>query len=122
MGVSWKQIAQGLRMSVSVGAQFAPPLALVDQLIGAAERIGAGVKGHDKKAAVIEVSDEILALELPGLTDAQRDAIRQARSAYIDLFVAAQKAKSAAEKAKAELADLIAAFHPVASPDGTGHP
>lgn len=122
MGVPWKQIASGLRKGLNIAGTFEPHLAIVERLVSAAETIVPAAKGADKKAAVVDVSDEVLDLLQPHLTDAQRADIRAARDAYIDLYVAALKAKTAADTAKAALLTLVASFTPAAGPDATGHP
>jgi hypothetical protein len=122
MGVPWKQIAVGLRKGLNIAGNFEPHLAIVERLVGVAETVVPAAKGADKKAAVVEVSDEVLDLLQPNLTATQRATIQAARDAYIDLYVSALKAKTAADTAKGTLLALVASFRPESSPDATGHP
>jgi hypothetical protein len=119
MGINFKGVVSALK----VAALFEPHVAIVAKLITAAEGAMAGAKGADKKAAVVEVSDAALVASAPWLTAAEIQAVKDARSAWIDVAVAAEKAIAAEKAARKQLESLIATFRaPVAASDGTGHP
>lgn len=107
MGIPWKKIGQGVLKGLALGAMFEPHIAAINGLIEGVEA-AVTLAGPDKKAIVVAASDAVLASELDGLTPEQEQAIRDARDAYIDTYVALRNAQAKAEDAYDKLQAAIA--------------
>lgn len=118
MKLSWKKIGSGVLAGLKIGALLNPEVAVIT---GAIESVQAAIPdqpGADKKQTVIDVTDAVLSSSLLGLRPEQQAAITEARSAFIDAYVAAR----AAEAAVAHAHDTLLAAIAAAKGDGTGHP
>lgn len=108
MHIPWKKIGTGALKLVEFAGSIGDPHAIaIVSLIHAVEDALPQAPGTDKQQAVINASDALL--ELSTLTDTQKQAIRDARAAFIDAYVAAKNAEATAEDAYEKVRAAIAA-------------